>query len=494
MLFAGITTHTNAQQIYPPAIQWQWHLSAPVNIDNYAGVYNILNNHYTFTNTDMSNTHHFTEIDSSGNVIWQSIFDTTQNYVQVLGVKKNSHCYFIAANACLSDSTGAGCYFRIQILKVDLSGSVIWNYYYNTNDYLNTFQCMSMDTTDNGGCILSGVCTRYDSVSNVYYNPMLLAVDSLGNTSFQKIFYYDPGVGNGSNGFNIKNINSGYDVVINSSLNHGINFKNYILKVNQNGDSINTFDFGMNPKFIFFDKSKYSNSLMSVGMNIDTMPLVNNCGIIKTDTMPNLDLVYNFDGNQLKSGFTDILSKNDSGYVAVMEGAEYDCGSIICPFTNYSHILLLRVSENGDTIWHKKIGGYLGSSLRYLSLWMTSDGGCVAACIASDSMYGNTGAHLMFIKVGPDSAQNITTNIIQRINILGCSVYPNPATDIVNVQLSDTESKTSFLLYNSIGQLVLQKPLDNKQTKISIKEFSPGIYFYKVYSDQGILDGKVIKN
>lgn len=79
------------------------------------------------------------------------------------------------------------------------------------------------------------------------------------------------------------------------------------------------------------------------------------------------------------------------------------------------------------------------------------------------------------------------------INDLGngsIHVFPNPATDIVNVKSDYTISNIEVM--NFIGQTVYtQSGVDSKTTKINVSSLQQGVYFVKVTTKEGVLTVKI---
>ncbi len=71
-------------------------------------------------------------------------------------------------------------------------------------------------------------------------------------------------------------------------------------------------------------------------------------------------------------------------------------------------------------------------------------------------------------------------------------VYPNPAGPTVSVSLNSGFKRANFRLYNSFGQIVLNKDIAT-ENRISLENLSNGIYFYKIVSDVNSQTGKLIK-
>ncbi len=69
------------------------------------------------------------------------------------------------------------------------------------------------------------------------------------------------------------------------------------------------------------------------------------------------------------------------------------------------------------------------------------------------------------------------------------SLYPNPATDVVNVQLSNINKPFVLMLYSSTGKLIST----TTENKISILDLPDGIYYLILRSENEISNKKVIK-
>ncbi len=71
-------------------------------------------------------------------------------------------------------------------------------------------------------------------------------------------------------------------------------------------------------------------------------------------------------------------------------------------------------------------------------------------------------------------------------------VYPNPASDIINIDILDIK-EADFILYNSFGQEVMQISILKGFNQINIKNLSEGIYYYSIKKeDIQIKRGKLI--
>ncbi|MEO8235481.1 MAG: S8 family serine peptidase [Flavobacterium sp.] len=74
------------------------------------------------------------------------------------------------------------------------------------------------------------------------------------------------------------------------------------------------------------------------------------------------------------------------------------------------------------------------------------------------------------------------------------NLYPNPATNEVEVTSSNNIMGSTIKFYNNLGQLVLEKNIDAQSQKISLQSLNSGVYYYNIASTEKTLYGKLIKN
>jgi hypothetical protein len=69
-------------------------------------------------------------------------------------------------------------------------------------------------------------------------------------------------------------------------------------------------------------------------------------------------------------------------------------------------------------------------------------------------------------------------------------VYPNPAKGDVTI---DITGKGSMSLYNLLGQLIMQLPLNNGKNIINISSLNNGVYTIQIVSNEKVLNHNLIK-
>ena len=68
---------------------------------------------------------------------------------------------------------------------------------------------------------------------------------------------------------------------------------------------------------------------------------------------------------------------------------------------------------------------------------------------------------------------------IEDINATGIEIYPNPTSSVINIKRNSPDP-AKFVIFNSKGQVVLEKILVSDKTSLDISTFSKGIYIIKL--------------
>jgi hypothetical protein len=152
------------------------------------------------------------------------------------------------------------------------------------------------------------------------------------------------------------------------------------------------------------------------------------------------DLQQIADGGYVVAGTTE----SEDGDITDYHGGQYDAW-------------VIRLNPGGTLLWQKTLGGSDFDSGSAIEL--TNDVGYIIAGSSSSTDGDVTGNHggsdYWIVKLGPDDV-----GIAELENAVSFSLFPNPSTDAVSIQLDRAASATVRLqLYNSTGQLV-RTPVD----------------------------------
>ena len=90
------------------------------------------------------------------------------------------------------------------------------------------------------------------------------------------------------------------------------------------------------------------------------------------------------------------------------------------------------------------------------------------------------------------------TNVgLEVLNLEGLKIYPNPSSDIFNIEFSSIRKQTlNIRIYNSLGKNILEDHLNDfsgsyNQT-FNLKYSAKGVYFLEITTNQGIINKKLI--
>lgn len=90
-------------------------------------------------------------------------------------------------------------------------------------------------------------------------------------------------------------------------------------------------------------------------------------------------------------------------------------------------------------------------------------------------MTDNGTGEYALVNIYPDTYTNTAEITNSEINI-----YPNPSKGIFNILINENLNNSELTIYNSIGNIILQKNISSSQTSIDLSEQSKGMYFVKI--------------
>jgi PKD repeat protein len=133
---------------------------------------------------------------------------------------------------------------------------------------------------------------------------------------------------------------------------------------------------------------------------------------------------------------------------------------------------------------------YTGTGPYYLCLTVNDGAGCIDMFCDSIGVNG-----VVFKQAG--FSINVITNIPTEINNTSLStdlsIYPNPTTRHITIDLSSTQTNVTATLTNSLGQVVISENY-NSTNSINLNIDAPkGIYFLRLETDEEIITRKIVK-
>jgi hypothetical protein len=333
---------------------------------------------------------------------------------------------------------------RSFIIKMDSEGGIIWYRFLDNNIYTSLIVALEVDKSDSG----------FFCVSRKLSSLTLIKYDKNGNIQWDIPFNSEPSFSDYL-GLNINAnevlIGSNYLIppVVNGSFAHL-----YIASINKQTHAIN------------WTKKYYSISVTSVWLNQETIDIeITPSGKIAIGTVG--------------------MKNTGSGFAADFRAQ------------------ILMLNSNGDSLWSRyytysdnSVGA---EDMQFNDMVVCPDGGLLFG--------GNISRHTGYIEawlVKTDSMgycpHAYTVSIEQDELVIAknkLSIYPDPATDNINLSFEQSHNKAMQLsIYNTAGQLVLSKPLNayGDTYRVNIESLQSGVYFVRLLSDnQIIFSSKFVK-
>jgi hypothetical protein len=88
------------------------------------------------------------------------------------------------------------------------------------------------------------------------------------------------------------------------------------------------------------------------------------------------------------------------------------------------------------------------------------------------------------------SSISLSISEAQRLDF---ETYPNPASDKLNIQLSDGENEATVQFYDYVGRLALSKKITKSNQQVDVNVLTSGVYVLKIVSHGKIGSQKFIK-
>lgn len=84
--------------------------------------------------------------------------------------------------------------------------------------------------------------------------------------------------------------------------------------------------------------------------------------------------------------------------------------------------------------------------------------------------------------------KGLSTNMFEKIKV---SITPNPVRDIINIKLNNETQLNNVIIYSISGKQVYS---GNNNSKINISNLNSGIYVVELYTEQGTVIKRIVKN
>jgi PKD repeat protein len=115
----------------------------------------------------------------------------------------------------------------------------------------------------------------------------------------------------------------------------------------------------------------------------------------------------------------------------------------------------------------------------YYAIEIFNEQGCFPS---RDNGYGRSRSNVQFN--GVMGFEETTTT--------GVSIYPNPARDVLNIQLEGNKTEALLTIYNTQGKTMVSKQIQQDNTAISMDDLAPGVYIIRLEYGQNVLIRRMV--
>lgn len=401
----------------------------------------------------------------SGDTLWTKLI-AGMGWSYGFSIKQTSDKgYIIAGNTSKSIDTQAIVYPDLLLAKISENGEVIWT----KNFGGSTFDgAKSVEITDDQGFIVMGSAN-----SNGFdeYNPYLIRTNALGDTTWTKTL---PSCGIGSRGPDDFHTTSDGGYIIAGTTfgwNEGEWGHVYVLKLDSNGDKTWSKVYkNYNDMSDVRIKESRDGGYVIAAPNYRHTP---ERGYKSEILLTKID----HSGNVL---WDKAFVGGGYAYGNSVENT-VDGGTIVAGKTNDSLfngcIYLIKSNSTGDTQWSRlhSIEPFNGNII----VKQTLDEGYI---ITGQQNEGSNKTKIFLLKTDKNGISSEITATEPIENKIDFRVFPNPSSDILNIQRNDN-SKVFVEMIDVNGKVVFQKTYSDSFVKIEISKYPIGHYILKMTSD-----------
>jgi hypothetical protein len=361
------------------------------------------------------------------------------------------------------------------LMLVNAQGDSLWMQQYGSG--INSDWAMNLAQTPDGGFVVSGWTWLAPGFSTS--NAWLFKTDSLGNLLWQKQF---DGYGFGTF-FNKVIIPPDSNIVCAGvTATNTVTGLDYVVKLNQQGDTIWTKQFGGAGGGGIFDiNPTQDGGFIGCGAK-EGVSGSQRASVYKLDSLGNV-LWYNTyargSGPSEYYSFAAIHELPNGNFMAA--GSDFDYTQPV-PASS-TRIRMMEFNANGDSIWSKQYPHSTGGDEDYMfDMKLTSDGGFIICGYVIHTSPTKNDA--LVIKIDSNRCDNVTCQLtigVEEEKKFGVDflIYPNPTTGIIHIENEEkTISDLTVTIYNLLGEKVYNGWIT--QNAININHLDNGLYFIQL--------------
>ena len=478
-------------QAQSPSIEWQKCIGGS-NDDYATSIIQTSDGGYITVGTATSNDFDLIEnqdgatlfvvkLSNGGAIEWKKCIDGTGSVLLPKIIQNNRGGYTVSALKVSSIID-----YNAYVLELDSIGNVIWQNIYGGLDFdkLNSM----IQTTDGGYLFVGNTSSNDGDLQNLNYFPYnigwIVKIDSIGNIVWQKLI--------GGTGydelFNVSlTSDNGYIIAGSSTSNDGDVQGNiwvdcaWIIKLNSFGVIQWQKCIGRDNFNIAKDVKQCSDGGYIVAC--DKNHLYDDFGdgfIVKLSSTGTIEWQKEIGGDR-KDYLTSIFETPDGGSIVGGITASYG-GDIPLPSYGFEDCWIIKLSNSGNIEWQRRFGGN-DSDILY-SLIPTIDNGFIFAGSTKSRSNDVIGLHttgsypyytdMWIVKLSPNVF--VDQYDVEEIP----NIYPNPTSNILNIETTTKFVGESYQIISILGQVVVKGTINSENMKIDVCFLGKGIYVIEI--------------
>jgi hypothetical protein len=375
-----------------------------------------------------------------------------------------------------------GLYSKAWLMRLDTNGDTLWTKTYSVgNGGTEVVGSHSMASINNFIYAAAGYFTPQFPAPLA---PYLIITYSNGSVLASKIYSFSP-YGSAGQAICKSYDNNGFAITGQhgvAPLNTDIN----LIRTDVVGDTLwtRTYDYSYAEQAFAIAPTTDSGFIIA-GITWNSTEFKYNIYLIKTDIVGDTlwTKMYYSSESQVP---TSIQQTDDGGFI-ILGNAPNGFAPNGAPNAD---LYLIKTDAFGDTLWTRFYGNIANDYGRFVR--QTKDGGYIIG--GGGGVLGAAGAYI----IKTDSMGNVSsgTGMAEINNPFVFNVYPNPAKELLNVQLKGLNKSVSQIeLYNTNSQLVFSSKVKNNSThQIDISRLPDGLYAIILRLNNQIFAKKIIIN
>jgi hypothetical protein len=411
--------------------------------------------------------------DLFGDTLWTiNHVDTNYQEFHNSAVKHFDNNYVSASTAIKLNTANPEQEGDACLTKITPNGDVIWKKYYGSDTLYEVGQTV-ITTDDSGFAVIGQRTLNFQNNADVYF----VKTDSAGNQLWEKTY----GGTDFDGGFSaVQTIDEGF-LILGWTRSYGNGERDfYLIKT----DSLGNQDW----------QNTYGGNDMETG--IDIIALVDgNYLLIGAKVLSGLDrgwLIKIDPDGEIIWQKTYIHNGNTAN--EFYNGKELNNGDLALvggTHDNDDNGWLVKTDSTGNILWQRKYNPTNDVDLLYALLPVSDSGFLLSGQTWNNSAHNQEGWLIKVDSIGCPYP-NCTVGIEEEGKKVLVDVYPNPANEVLNLELQETGKAFEVELTDINGHVIYKSEIRNQKSEVSVSGYANGIYLLTLQNEEQRTSLKIV--